>query len=123
MYGKDLRTSSRIWAAVTWPPAWRTQPRMRMRCGVTRWPAARSTAAVSDSQLIARPNLRSSVNQGKQYEGPASQSRRGGSYTDLVARAHPGANPAETVIRGGSRLFGQAYRGADAILDRGQRQA
>src|SRR3972149_5372404 len=104
MYGKDLRTSSRIGAAVTWPPAWRTQPRMRMRCGVTRWPAARSTAAVSDSQLIARPNLRSSVNQGKQYEGPASQSSQGATYPCLVREAHAVGTPAETVIRGGSRL-------------------
>ena len=40
-----------------------------------------------------------------------------------MSEGHAGGNPAETVIRGGSRLFGQAYRGADAILDRGQRQA
>ena len=32
-----------------------------------------------------------------------------------MSEGHAGGNPAETVIRGGSRLFGQAYRGADAI--------
>src|SRR6185437_9276236 len=53
--GYASRTSSRSWAALTCPPAWRNARTITKRWGVTLWPARRRSSAVSSSQLIHPP--------------------------------------------------------------------